>query len=102
MLNQRRPSIREIDKRLKEARKAINVRKVYFANEEKVVGELFDLNIGDSVETWEIILQLLDEIKNTDYAGAHPPLKSFEPAIADCELYAFVWESTRFKKKDVP
>jgi hypothetical protein len=99
MSNQRRPSVREIDRRLKEAQKAIAKHNVSFANEANVVDELFDLNIGDTEEVWPVIFELLEEIKNTDYAGAHPPLKSMEPTIADCELYAFAWESTRFKKK---
>jgi hypothetical protein len=99
MSYQNRPSIREIERRLKEAEKAIIEGKVAFANEAKVVGELFQLNIGDTEELWPIILELLGEIKNTDYAGAYPPLKSVEPLIADCELYAFVWDSTKYKKK---
>lgn len=98
MLTQQRPSIREIDRRLKEAQKAINELRVSFANEAKVVGELFDLNLSDSEEVWTLIAELLQEISQTDYAGAHPPLRSFEPAIADCELYAFVWDSARLKK----
>ncbi len=99
MSSRRRPSLREIDRRLKEARKALIERNVSFANEAKAVGELFDLNIGDTKDLWPLILELLEEIKNTEYAGAHPPLKSVEPLIADCELYAFVWESTKLKKK---
>lgn len=96
---QQRPSVREIHRRLEEARKAIYEHNVAFANEAKVVGELFNLNISDAEEVWSVILELLVEIKNTDYAGAHPPLKSTEPAIANCELYAFAWESSKFKKR---
>lgn len=99
MSSQRRPSVREIDRRLGEALKALNEHNVSFANEAKVVGELYDLNVGDTEEVWPIILELLGEIKRSDYAGAHPPLKSIEPAIADCDLYAFAWESTKLKKR---
>jgi len=99
MSSQQRPSIREIDRRLGEAQRALNEHHVSFANEAKAVGELYELNIGDTEEIWPIILELLGEIRQSDYVGAHPPLKSIEPAIADCELYAFAWESAKFKKK---
>lgn len=64
-----------------------------------MVGELFELHISDVDEVWALISELLEEIKHSDYAGAHPPLKSIEPEIADCELYAFAWQSIRLQKK---
>ncbi len=94
-----RPSAKEIDKRLKEAKEALRNRQALFANPAKVVGELENLDIGDSEEVWELISQLICELQLTDYAGGHPPQKSYEPLIADCELWAFSWTSTVLKKQ---
>jgi hypothetical protein len=94
-----RPSLREIDKRLKEAKDALCKRRTLFANPAKVVEELSKLEIGDSDEIWELILLLLEELQLTDYKGGHPPQKSYERAIAECELWAFSWTSPRLKKQ---
>lgn len=94
-----RPSAKEIDKRLKEAKEALRNRRTIFANPAKVVGELADLEIGDSDETWELISKLIDELQLTDYAGGHPPQKSYESSIAECELWAFSWMSPSLKKQ---
>lgn len=93
-----RPSYREIDKKLKEARQAVKGRQVLFANEAKTVGELMTLNIGDTDEIWDLIENLLEELQLKDYAGGHPPQPSYEPTIADCELWAFCWTSLRLKE----
>ena len=94
-----RPSAREIDKRLKEAKVALRNRQSMFANPAKVVGELASLEIDDSDEVWELIILLIDEISLDDYKGGHPPQKSYEPQIADCELWAFSWKSSVLKKQ---
>jgi hypothetical protein len=93
-----RPSAREIDKRLKEAKDALRNRRAGFANPAKAVGELTNLEIGDSSEIWDLICALIDEIELCDYRGGRPPQKSYESSIADCELWAFVWESVLLKK----
>ncbi len=94
-----RPSAKEIDKRLCEAKEALKNKRAFFANLAKIVGELTKLEIGDSSEVWELISMLIDEIQLTDYAGAHPPQKSYEPSIAGCELWAFSWMSVKLKKQ---
>lgn len=95
----RRPSRREIDKYLKEAHDALHNKRALFCNPAKVVGELMKLGIGDSYEVWQLILQLLHEIQLEDYAGGHPPQKSYEPTIAHCELWAFAWQSKLLGKQ---
>ena len=91
-----RPSAREIDKRLEEAKEALKNRRVAFANPAKVVKELTDLEIDDSGKVWELLGKLVDELCLADYAGGHPPQKSYEPAIADSELWAFSWTSCMY------
>ena len=58
-----------------------------------------DLETGDSEEVWPLILELLEEIEIDDYAGSHPPQRSYEPNIADCELFAFSWMSKKLQKE---
>ena len=93
-----RPTKREIDKRLKEARQALQNGQVAFANEAKIIGEIMALEIGETNEIWALILDMIEELELDDYDGHHPPQKSYEPAIADCELWAFTWNSALLKK----
>lgn len=94
-----RPSKREIDNRLKEAREALQCGRGFFANEPKIVGELMALQIEDTSRVWDLILELLEELTLDDYTGGHPPQRSYEPSIAECELWAFVWHSVCLGKK---
>ncbi len=88
-----RPSARELDKRLEEAKVCLKERKGLFANPAKAVGELYQLALHDSSEVWRLIYELLEEIEPTDYAGTRPPQKSYEKSIANRELFAFTWKS---------
>lgn len=94
----KRPSLREIDKRLKEAMKALQNGNAFYANPAKAVGELMELNIGDANEVWDLIIQLLDEIKVENYTGQYPPKVNYEPNGAGCELWAFSWYSSILNK----
>lgn len=95
----KRPSDRELNKRLIEAKNFLRDRPGAFANPSKAVGELNDLNIGDSHEVWSLIRELLEELTPEDYKGARPPQKSYEKAIAGLELLAFSWWSTKCAKQ---
>jgi hypothetical protein len=94
-----RPSDRELDKRLNEAKEFLKNRHGAFANQSKVVGELNDLDIGDANDIWQLIRELLEEITPKDYRGARPPQKSYEKAIAGLELLAFSWWSVKCAKQ---
>ena len=94
-----RPGAKEIDKRLKEAKEALRNRRTVFANPAKVVGELANLEIDDSDDVWELISLLIEEIRLNDYKGGRPPQKSYEPSIADCDLWAFSWASSILKRE---
>ena len=50
-----RPSKREIDKKISAAKKALSENREYFANSSKVVGELMELDIGDTEDVWPLI-----------------------------------------------
>ena len=94
----KRPTFRDIDHRLKEAKEALQKGSVLFANPSKVVGEMMELEIGDSDEVWELIIKLLDEIEVNDYKGQHPPKINYEPQGTGLELWAFCWKSTLLNK----
>ena len=95
-----KPSRREIDKKISGAKKALSENRAYFApTDAKLIGELMDLEIGDTEELWPLILELLEEIEIDDYAGSRPPQRSYEPNIAKCELFAFSWKSKKLQKE---
>ncbi len=94
-----RPSNREIDKRLNEAKEALKEKHGVFANPNKAVGELMNLEINDSSEVWGLIGHLLTEIEITNYDGGYPPKKNSEPLATNCELWAFSWESKLLNKE---
>lgn len=92
-MHDKRPSDRELTKRLDEAKEFLKNRNGVFATPSKVVSELNDLDIGDTNDVWQLIRELLEEISPNDYKGSKPPQKSYEKAIAGLELLAFSWWS---------
>lgn len=94
-----RPSNKELAKRLDEAKQFLKDKQGVFANPSKVVRELNALGIGETNELWELIKDLLDEIKPDDYRGSRPPQKSYEKAIVGLELFAFTWWSKKLSKE---
>lgn len=100
-MHDKRPSDRELDKRLNEAKKFLKNRDGAFANPSKVVGELNDLDIGDANDIWPLIRELIEEITPKDYRGSRPPQKSYEKAIIGLELLAFSWWSAKWHQADV-
>ncbi len=77
-MHDKRPSDRELTKRLNEAKEFLKNRYGLFANQSKAVGELNDLDIGETNDVWQLIRELLEEISPKDYKGLRPPQKSYE------------------------
>ena len=98
-MHDKRPSDRELNKRLNEAKESLKNRHGVFANTSKAVGELNDLDIGDTNDVWQLIRELLEEINSKDYRGSRPPQKSYEKVIAGLELLAFSWWSSKCAKQ---
>ena len=98
-MNYNRPSYRELDKKIKAAKNSLIERNGIFANVNKVVGELNELEVESSDRIWKLIIELLDEISPEEYAGKRPPDKSYETKIEKTELYAFCWNSKKLGKK---
>lgn len=98
-MHDKRPSDRELTKRLNEAKKSLKNRHGLFANPSKAMDELNDLEIGDANDVWLLIRELLGEIAPKDYKGSRPPQKSYEKAIGGLELLAFSWWSPKCAKQ---
>lgn len=58
-MNDKRPSDRELEKRINEAKEFLKNRHGLFSNPSKAVSELNDLDIGDTNEVWQLIRELL-------------------------------------------
>ena len=71
-MHDKRPSDRELTKRLNEAKEFLKNRHGVFAEISKAYGELNDLDIGNSDDIWDLIKELLEEISPNDYAGTRP------------------------------
>ncbi len=95
----KRPSIKELTGKLNEARDKLSKKEGLFATPGNVVGELNDLDIGNSKKVWDLIKSLLIEIEPKDYTGGRPPQKSYEKSIEGSELFAFSWQSNFLSKK---
>jgi hypothetical protein len=98
-MQDKRPSDRELTKRLSEAKEFLKNSHGLFANPSKAMGELNDLDIGDANDVWQLIRELLEEISPKDYKGSRPPQKSYEKAIKGLELLAFSWWSLKCAKQ---
>lgn len=94
-----RPSDKELNKRLFEAKEALKSQDGFFANQSKAVSELYNLEVGDTNDLWPLIRELLEEISPKDYKGTRPPQKSYEKAIYGLELFAFTWWSPKYNKQ---
>lgn len=99
MQHTKRPSLKELDGKLRGAKEAIKKGKRLFAEPEKIFGEINALNLGDAKEVWELILNLLPEITSKDYEGRRPPEKAYEKGILGKELFPFCWNSNLLKKR---
>jgi hypothetical protein len=94
----KRPSTKELGKKIASAKEAIKGGKCYFAHRGKALGELTDMDIHTE-EVWELLHDCLDEIKPADYVGSKPPQKSYEKSIEGKELFAFAWDSENLGKR---
>lgn len=88
----RRPSFKEIHKKIKLAQKAAQTKSFYVVSPTKIA--IDSLELGLLLEDFPVILpKLLGEITPNDYVGQQPPQKSYENSIVNCELFAFSWIS---------
>ena len=85
-----RPSYKEINRKIKQAKEAVSENRISVLNPVSVAADTLELGINLR-NISDILNDLLGEIKPNDYVGQYPPQRSYEDEIKDCELLAFRW-----------
>jgi hypothetical protein len=91
----KRPSSREIDQKLRQARKAAERNQISIVNQISCAVDALDLDFSVE-EIANILIDILEEITANNYVGQYPPQRSYEDRILDYELFPFRWNSKVF------
>ena len=90
-----RPSFKELNNKIRQAKSAVIERKVLILDYEVVLADSFALEF-EIGEIHEVLSEVLHGISPKDYAGTRPPQRSYEKEILEQDLYAFHCWSKRF------
>lgn len=92
----KRPTYKELDKKINDAKNAVESGELNVINPEAVASDALQLGflIDDELDT--VIMSLLDDLKPGQYVGRRPPPRSYENKIVASELFAFRTSSRRF------
>ncbi|MBI5601878.1 MAG: hypothetical protein HY879_00835 [Deltaproteobacteria bacterium] len=93
----KRPSDKEIIKRIKEAQEAVADGRIGILNQEATASDALELGYLVKEELKPVLSELLGLISPDHYVGTRPPQRSYERIIKDLELFAFEVISLRFK-----
>lgn len=102
-----RPSRGELYKKLAEAAALIKDGKWFPANPAKLQANWQELEDTFGIETaltedrTSVLTEALREIEVEDYAGKHPPQRSYEASAHGGEMFAFQWESGLLRKSEM-
>ena len=88
-----RPSHKELSNKLREARAAVQNRRVFLIDQAAMAADAIELRYDIGGELFEILEELLEKADLEHYAGSNPPQKSYKDAIHGLELYPFTIES---------
>jgi hypothetical protein len=89
-----RPSHKEINRKIKQAKETVSENRISILNPVNVAADVLELGFNLR-NIANILNDLLEEIKPNDYVGQYPPQRSYEDEIKDCELLAFRWLSKK-------
>jgi len=93
MHQQKRPTPKEIYRKIEQAKQAVEENNIELAVEDSVIFE-DALELGyDFNDLRQILLAILDEIKLGDYVGTFPPRKAYRQEIKGGELFEFRFNS---------
>ncbi|MBU1169167.1 MAG: hypothetical protein KKD44_06335 [Proteobacteria bacterium] len=92
----KRPSYKELDKKINESKQAVTLGQVSVINPEAMASDAIQLGFLLEHEINDVLLSLLDDIKPLQYVGKRPPSRSYENRIIASELFAFRTSSRRF------
>jgi len=87
-----RPSHKEINRKLKQAKEAVSENQFSILNPVIIAADAIELGV-DLQNSSFILIDLLEEITPNHYAGQYPPQRSYEHDIEGYELLAFRWLS---------
>ena len=91
-----RPSFKELNGKIVSARASFASRGYVAADLVKLSANFNNLQLYGEEEMVEALQAALHEIAPKDYAGQHPPTKSYEPKVQGLDLFAFEWDSSYF------
>jgi hypothetical protein len=91
----KRPSYKEIDQKLKQAKEASTKNQIAIVNPVSFAADALELGFVSETVV-DILTNILGEITPGDYIGSYPPQRSYEDLILDCELFSFRWTSRTF------
>ncbi|HMF76404.1 MAG TPA: hypothetical protein VK604_12140 [Bryobacteraceae bacterium] len=94
-----RPAHKELTGKIRSARTILLSHGYKAAETSKLAENFRELDLFSLEEQMEALGAALREISPEDYAGSHPPSKSYERLTRERELFAFSWNSEHFKKK---
>jgi len=87
-----RPSHKEINHKIKQAKEAVSESQFSILNPVIIAADAIELGV-DLQNISYILIDLLEEITPSHYAGQYPPQRSYEHDIEGYELLAFRWLS---------
>ena len=93
-----RPTLKELNKKLTKARNLVANGDWAPVDPLKVMPEFHSLNLHTAEGQTRALIASLNEITPAHYDGSRPPAKSYERAARGQELFAFAWESSRFRR----
>ena len=97
-----RPSSKELWGKIAEAKALIQKGKWAPSVPAKLKADFDELEDGLGIETvlledqTAILTKAIEEIQAPDYAGSRPPMRSYEGASRNLDLFAFRWKSAHF------
>ena len=90
----KRPSHKEINSKIKQAKDAVLRKRISIVNPASVAADALELGYLVN-DISNILSDILKEITAHDYVGQYPPQRSYETDILESELFAFKWISKR-------
>jgi hypothetical protein len=94
-----RPSHKELSNKLRKARKATEQNQISVVEQLAIAVDAIALGYDVQDELQAVLAGLLEQTTPDHYTGTHPPQRSYEQVIEGLELFAFVAESDRFKRR---
>jgi hypothetical protein len=92
-----RPSHKELQWKLREARAAVGSESVFLIDQEAMAEDAIELGYDIGTELLDVLADLLRAVSVDHYVGSRPPQKSYKDDIRGLELFPFTLESSRFE-----